>query len=284
MELRGSNVLLTGGSRGIGPHIARALLARGANVTLTARSADDLERTRDRLGGDRVATAAGDVKWEDDRVRVVREAEAAFGPLDVLVNNAGVELVLPFAEMTEDEIAHVIRVNLEAPIQLTRLVLPSMIERRRGHIVNMSSLSAYAAPPYHTIYAATKAGLLAFSLSIRAEVGRSGVSASAICPGFVEGAGMYEEQRAHQTVPKASGTVTNVRAVVRAVVRAIERNVPDIIVANGLGKLADLGQAISPRLVEKLGWLGGAYGTQAREAMDRAAGRRGRRSGPASGP
>ena len=277
MELRGSNVLLTGGSRGIGPYIARGLLARGASVTLSARSLEDLQATRTQLGEERVAVAAGDVAVEADRTRVVGDAEAAFGPIDILVNNAGVELVLPFTEMTEDEITHVIRVNLDAPIQLTRLVLPGMLERRRGHIVNMSSLSGKAAPPYHTIYAATKAGILGFTLSLRAEIRRSGVSTSAICPGFVEGAGMYEEQRAHQTVPRRSGTVTTVRAVVRAVVRAIERDVPDIIVADGLGKLTDFGVAISPTLVEKLGWLGGAYGTQQKEARDRAAERKSER-------
>ncbi|MGH2684688.1 MAG: SDR family NAD(P)-dependent oxidoreductase [Actinomycetota bacterium] len=273
MELRGANALLTGGSRGIGPSIARALLLRGATVTLAARSEDDLRRVRDQLGGQRVATAVGDVAREADRKRIVADAEKAFGAIDVLVNNAGIELVLPFATLQREEIARVMTVNLEAPIQLARAVVPGMIDRRRGHVVNISSLSGKFPPPYHTVYSATKSGLIGFTLSLRSELRETGVSASVICPGFVLGAGVFAEQRTSQNLPKRSGAYTTPKQVAREVVRAVERDVPDIIVAKPLARLADVVVAISPRLADTVGRLSGAYLPQEEEARIRAEGR-----------
>src|SRR5688572_14646521 len=239
MELQGAHVLLTGGSRGIGPFIARALIAKGPNVTLTARSAEDLARTRLELGEDRTAAVAGDVSIEAEREKMVVGAEEAFGPIDVLVNNAGIESVLPFAEFEEDEIHRVIDVNLEAPIQLTRLVIPGMIERGKGHVVNISSLSGRTGPPFHTIYSSTMHGLVGFSAALRNELKGTGVSASVICPGYITEAGMFAEERGMDP-PKKSGAWGTPRDVARAVVRAIEKDVPDIIVAKGMAKLADV--------------------------------------------
>ena len=270
MNLDGAHVLLTGGSRGIGPYIARALLHRGARVTLSARSREGLDRQRELLGPGRVAVAEGDVAEEDDRSRTLEAAERAFGPVDVLVNNAGIELVLPFQAMEREEISRVIAVNLEAPIQLTRLVVPGMLERGRGHVVNISSLSGKFAPPFHTIYSATKHALVGFTLSLRSELRETGVSASVVCPGFVFGAGVFAEQRTYQHLPKRSGAYTTPKEVAREVVRAVERDVPDIIVARPLAKLADVALAVSPRFADLAGRLSGAFLPQREEARIRA--------------
>jgi short-subunit dehydrogenase len=271
VHLDGANVLLTGGSRGIGPYIAHALLERGARVTLAARSAEDLGRTRDSLGGDRVAIAAGDVSVEADREKMITAAEEAFGPIDVLVNNAGIESVLPFEEYREGEIERVIDVNLLAPMRLTRLVMPGMLERARGHIVNMSSLSGKTPPPYHTAYASTKAGLVGFTASLRGELKDTGVSASVICPGYITEAGVFAEGRGLEP-PKRSGAWGTPRDVARAVVRAVEKDVPEIIVARGMARIADVAFAISPRLVDRIARRTGGYRPQeetARKELER---------------
>jgi short-subunit dehydrogenase len=269
VELDGARVLLTGGSRGIGPFIARALLARGVRVTLAARSADDLEAVRHSLGSDRVATIAGDVTGEEDRVAMVADAEAAFGPTDVLVNNAGIEAILPFSEYTEDDIHAMVATNLDAPIQLCRLVVPGMLARGRGHIVNVASLAGKAPTPYNTVYAATKHGLIGFTYSLRAELHGTGVSASAVCPAFVSEAG-FATAYAEPNVGRGLGTETNPRRVARAVVRAIERDKPDVVVAGALPQIADVSLAISPRLTTFLARRLGGYDSLRREAQARA--------------
>ena len=274
MDLQGAHVLLTGGSRGIGPYMARALLARGAKLSLTARSEEDLARIQGELGPERVAVVAGDVSVEADREKMVVGAEEAHGPIDVLVNNAGIESVLPFGEFEEDEIHRVIDVNLEAPIQLTRLVIPGMLQRGKGHIVNISSLSGRTGPPFHTIYASTKHGLVGFSAALRNELHGTGVSASVICPGYITEAGMFAEQRGMDP-PKKSGAWGTPRDVARAVVRAIEKDVPDIIVAKGMAKLADVAFAISPSMVDRIARRTGGYKPQYETAEREVAKRRG---------
>jgi uncharacterized protein len=269
VELGGARVLLTGGSRGIGPFIARALLARGARVTLSARSAADLERVRDSLGSDRVSTVAGDVTNEEDRVAMVADAEAAFGPTDILVNNAGIETILPFPEYTEDDIHATVATNLDAPIQLCRLVVPGMLARRRGHIVNVASLAGKAPTPYNTVYAATKHGLIGFTYSLRAELHGTGVSASAVCPAFVSEAG-FVTSYLEPDIPRGMGTETDPRKVGRAVIRAIQRDKPDVVVAGALPQIADVSLAISPRLTEFLARRLGGYDSLRQEAAARA--------------
>lgn len=269
MELDGARVLLTGGSRGIGPFIVRALLGRGARVTLAARSAEDLETVRSSLGSDRVATVAGDVTSEEDREAMVADAEAAFGPTDILVNNAGIEAILPFPEYTEDDIHAMVATNLDAPIQLCRLVLPGMLARGRGHIVNVASLAGKAPTPYNTVYAATKHGLIGFTYSLRAELHGTGVSASAVCPAFVSEAGFVTDY-IEPNVTRGLGTETNPRRVARAVVRAIQRDKPDVVVAGALPQIADVSLAISPRLTTFLARRLGGYDSLRREANARA--------------
>jgi short-subunit dehydrogenase len=268
VELDGASVLLTGGSRGLGPYIARALLGRGARITLVARSSEDLNRVRDSLDPDRVATVSGDVTNEEDRTTMIADAEAAFGPLDVLVNNAGIENILPFTDYTEDDIHALVAVNLDAPIQLCRLVVPGMVERRDGHIVNMASVAGMAPTPYNTVYSATKHGLIGFTYSLRAELHGTGVSASAVCPGFVAEAGFIEEY-VDPTVPRGAGTETTPQQVARAVVRAIERDKPDVVVAGPLPQVADVSLAVSPRLTTFLARRLGGFESLRREAEAR---------------
>lgn len=188
-DLRGKRTLLTGASRGIGVHLARALAKEGAELVLTARDAASLAATAAECRdlGARVELVAADLGSAEDRARLVETA----GVLDVLVNNAGLEIPVAYVEQSERDIARQLETNLVAPLDLTRKVLPGMLARRRGAIVNVSSMSGKSPTPFNAVYAATKYGLNGFTASIRIELEGSGVHAGVVCPSFVADAGMW---------------------------------------------------------------------------------------------
>lgn len=255
MKVHGANVLLTGASRGIGEVVARELVEKGARVAITARSKDELEKVRSSLeaaGGQAIAVA-GDVTKKADRARMVNQAEAAFGPLDVLINNAGFDEWSPYPQLAPDAIERMIELNLTSTILFSREVLPGMLERKRGHIVNMASTAGKLMVPFTVTYSATKHGVIGFTLSLRAEVVGTGVSASVVCPGYVQGAGMYERDWGSKTPP---GTKTTVEKVAKRTVAAIEKDIPEVVLSGAIGKIGDVMLAISPRLTNKIGWSG----------------------------
>ena len=225
-------VLLTGASGGLGTYIARALASFGPNQALIAFPGKELPPLQKELenNGIKAFYLVADLRNKNERHRVVNEVRKKFGPIDILINNAGVEFTAPYHVLSEEDIKSVLQVNLEAPMQLSRLVIPDMLKRGAGHIVNMSSLAGKSAPAFQEPYAATKAGLIAFTMSLRETYFRSGVSASAICPGFVE-AGIYArlKKRSGCSAPALLGT-SPPEKVGKAVVRAIQRDIPQIIV------------------------------------------------------
>jgi short-subunit dehydrogenase len=179
----------------------------------------------------KAAAVPVDLARRGDLDALVAAALREFGAIDVLVNNAGTISLFPYERRTPDEIEHEMQVNLLAPMLLTRLVLPHMLERRQGHVVNISSMAGKTGPPFDAPYGASKAGLIGFTESLRSEYSGRGVSASVICPGYVEDAGMYQEMKdqAGAAVSPLVGSV-GPEPVARAVVRAILRDVPEIIV------------------------------------------------------
>jgi NAD(P)-dependent dehydrogenase (short-subunit alcohol dehydrogenase family) len=161
-QLRGRNALVTGSSSGIGRHIAQALAREGMNVVACGRSPDALERAVAELRALGVRAEAVAVELADAAQveGLIERATAALGPLDVLVNNAGVELASSFTRHSREELISIIDINLTAPILLTRQVLPGMLERGRGHVVFTSSVAGKVPPAYQAAYAASKAGLI----------------------------------------------------------------------------------------------------------------------------
>jgi len=265
--IRGAHALITGGSRGLGPYIARALASEGANLTLTARSVDSLREVAGQLagGGSRVDWVAADVCDDGERRRLIQEAESKLGPIDILVNNAGIEMIVPYADLTPDRIEGMIRTNLMAPLILSRLVLEGMIERRRGHLVMMSSFGGKKGSPYSATYAATKAGLIAWTSGLRIELQDTGVSASVISPGFVSEAGMFAVRT--QDAPRVLGTSTP-EAVAGAVVRAIRKDVFEIVVNPGPVKLGLMLDQLSPGLTRWLLEKAGVYDYYRKQAAE----------------
>jgi short-subunit dehydrogenase len=230
--IAGQTVLLTGASGGLGTFMTHAFADRGLKLALVAHPGVDLGDLREdveRRGGKAVDWAS-DLRDAVQRRQLLEQVRKDLGPVDILVNNAGVEFTTAYHELSEENIHEIIGVNLEAAMVLTRLALPEMLRRGNGHIVNISSLAGKAGPAFQEPYAATKAGLIAFTSSLRATYRRSGVSASVIVPGFVE-AGIYANLKARTgcSAPALLGT-SPPEKVARAVLRAIERDLPEIIV------------------------------------------------------
>ena len=218
----GQTVLITGASGGLGWHISHAFARAGGKLALVAFPGDDLIELRDQIrsSGGQAVSFARDLRNSHEREDVISQVRKEFGAIDILVNNAGIEFTSPYHELTEQNILDVLRVNLEATMIMTWLVLPEMLRRGKGHIVNISSLAGRANPALQEPYAASKAGLIAFTNSLRASYRSEGVSASVVVPGFVE-TGIYArlKQRSGLAAPKLLGT-SSPEKVVAAVLRA----------------------------------------------------------------
>lgn len=245
MELSGTVTVVTGASRGLGVEVAKALAEHGARLALAARSRDALEASREEItatGAEAVAVVA-DVTSAGDRTRLLEETETALGPVEVLVNNAGVEATGAFDGLDPSTIASVIDVNLTSALLLTREALPGMLDRGRGHVVNMASAAGKVGVPFQVVYSASKFGLVGATAALRAEFLDTPIGFSAVCPGFVTDEGMYArfEERGVRA-PRLTGT-TSPTKVARAVVRAIERDQAEAIVNDvPLRPMAVLGQ------------------------------------------
>jgi short-subunit dehydrogenase len=172
VDIDGAHVLLTGATGALGRRLAHELAGRGARLTLVARSVDDLERLAAEVGG---RALPADLLEAEERARLVASAEEGGGPLDVLLNNAGVETASHVADEDAESLTRAVTLNLLAPMDLTRLALAGMLARGRGTVVNVSSLSAVSAVPGMATYAATKAGLSHFTSGLQADLRGTGV-------------------------------------------------------------------------------------------------------------
>lgn len=258
-ELQGRNAVLTGASRGLGAHLARALADEGVNLALVARSAEALEEVREDASSRAVNAIALPTDLSDaSRVpSIVDSVEAELGPVDLLVNNAGVELTAPYDHHPFETIEAAVKVNLLATMLLTRAVLPGMRSRGRGHVVNMSSLAGKIGLPLQTPYGATKAALIMFTHSLRAELIHDPVGVSVVCPGFVAGDGMYARIEAMGRKAPRMLSPTTTKKVTEAVVRAMRRDIAETIVnplpARPLGVLREAVPAIASHIPRALG-------------------------------
>jgi short-subunit dehydrogenase len=181
--------LVTGAGRGIGRAVALALTHRGYALCLAARTREELEETR-RLSGlapERSLIVLIDLAGEDSPDSLVTTAIGHFGRLDVLVNNAGwAPARTALHKLSTADQDRMLAVNLRAPIALTRLAIEQMTAQKGGTIVNIASPAGRTAPAFETIYAATKAGLIAFSHACFAELRHSAIRVAVVIPGLVD--------------------------------------------------------------------------------------------------
>jgi short-subunit dehydrogenase len=221
VSLLSGTVLLTGATGGVGQAIAHAVGARGVDLILTGRRQDMLDRLAAELGA---RTIAADLSRREEVERLVGSA----GPVDVLIANAARPAGGLLTELTQEEIDLMLEVDLMAPIALARARAPGMVERRRGHIVFMSSLQGKSATPVSSVYCAAKFGLRGFALALREDLRRHGVGVSVVLPGFIRDAGLFADSGVK--LPPGVGT-RSPEDVARAVVSAIERNRAEVDVA-----------------------------------------------------
>ena len=261
-EIGGTTAVITGASRGIGVHIARALAAEGVNLSLAARSVAELDAVRDEMAtsGVRAIATRCDVTDAADRAELLRRTESEIGPPDILINNAGIEIVNRFESAAEDELTRILDVNLTGAMLLTRSVVPGMLVRGRGHVVSIASGAGKVGVPFEVAYAASKHGLVGMSNSLRCEYEAAPIGFSVVCPGFVSDTGMYArwEQDGFRA-PKIAGRSTPGK-VARVVISCIEKDRAEVVVntppVRPLIVLANIAPGIVPRLMRWFGYAG----------------------------
>jgi len=250
VKIAGSSVLITGASGGIGQAIARELAARGAQLILTGRRTDVLEPLANELSA---RALAADLS---DRAELEHLLDDA-GEIDILLANAALPAAGRLESFTLEEVDRTLEVNLRAPVALARALLPGMLERGRGHLLFMSSISGKTAVPGNPLYHATKYGLRGFAAALRTDLHGSGLGVSCIFPGFIRDAGIFAESGVK--LPPGIGT-RSPEDVARACVRAIEHNRGEIDVASfsqrGGVVLAGLAPDLAAGVVRRLGGPG----------------------------
>ena len=259
--LMGKVILLTGASGGIGGSIARALAKEQAIIVGVARSLEGLEKVGSeiRQSGGQWFSISHDISNLDQLPELIETIQHQVGSVDILINNAGIEIYRAFQDYTQTEIQSVLATNLLAAMELSRLLLPSMLREGSGHIVSIASLAAKKGHPYDSIYSASKAGLLVWSDAVRQELYGTGVEISTLCPGYVSGKGLLVDTGL--PAPALSGTSTP-EQVATAVIRAIQTNQPEVLVnkdgvTEGVTKLLLMLWQLFPRWGDRIyRWIG----------------------------
>ena len=265
LDLHGRRVLLTGASGGIGLAVARVLHGRGALVLVSARREDVLAQLCEELG-ERCQPLPADLSVGEEVAALPERA----GEVDVLVANAGLPASGPLDGFGEQDVDRALDVNLRAPIQLARTLVPAMVERGAGHVVFVSSLSGKVASPGSALYSATKFGLRGFALGLREDLDGTGVGVTTVFPGFIRDAGMFHDS--HAKLPSFVGTKTP-EEVAEAVAQGIERGRLEVDVAPLPLRIGAVAGGIAPAAVGAIQRrLGGAE-----VAKSLAAGQRGKR-------
>ncbi|MFA5956342.1 3-hydroxybutyrate dehydrogenase [Hyphomicrobium sp.] len=188
-NLRGKSAIVTGSTSGIGLGIARALTEAGVNVMFNGfGSSSDFDRLRKALEDDnRIKTAfsGADMSKESEIADMIEEARTAFGHIDILVNNAGIQHVEAIETFPVSKWNAIIAIDLSAAFHTIRAVVPEMKARGWGRIINIASAHALVASPYKSAYVAAKHGILGLTKTVALEVAEYGITANAVCPGYV---------------------------------------------------------------------------------------------------
>ena len=187
IDLQGQTVLITGGSRGLGLAMAEAFANQGCRLILCARDEQELQRAQSMISelGAEVIIIPCDLTDRDQVQRMVDQARARFGSIDILVNNAGIISAGPIQTLTLEDFESSMDNNYWAAFHTTMAVLPSMLERKNGRIVNITSIGGVVSVPHLLAYASAKFALVGFSEGLRAELGKEGIVVTTVVPGLM---------------------------------------------------------------------------------------------------
>ena len=210
MQLEGKVALITGGGSGIGEALARRFVTEGAHVCITGRRKEKLDEVAASLEDGSVTVIAGDVRSAADTRRMVDEALAVSGRLDVLVNNAAANLAGTVVDMDLETWHEMLETNLTGPFLLMKAAIPSMAAAGCGSIINLSSLAGVVCVPGSPGYCATKAGLIHLTKQVALDYGKDGIRCNAVCPGPVR-----TEMLEYNLTPMAEAMGTDLDEVFR---------------------------------------------------------------------
>jgi len=277
-DLRGKVVLLTGGSRGLGLELARVFAQRGARLALLARDEEELARARDELRarGTEVEMFGCDVRFQDQVQRAVREVVERFGPVDVLVNNAGVIQVGPEETMRVSDYQEAMDTHFFGPLFLVQTVLPEMRRRGDGRIVNISSVGGKVPTPHLLPYVASKFALVGWSEGLHAELRQDGIVVTTVCPGLMRTGsprhvavkGQHQAEYAwFKVLDSLPYFSMNSAAAARAIVRGVEQGKAELILTGRARTGARL-QGLAPGLLSELLGVGARLLPRARSPQD----------------
>lgn len=186
-DLTGKTAIITGGSKGLGEQMAHALAEAGADVALVSRTLSDLEKVAEdirRATGRRVIAVAADITQEAEVERMTRRVMEEFGQIDILVNNAGIGGTTPILDLKEEEWDRYMNINLKGPVLCAKHAGAEMVKRKRGNIINVSSVFFRVVARYMGAYAASKTALVSFTRTLALEWVRHNVRVNALCPGY----------------------------------------------------------------------------------------------------
>jgi NAD(P)-dependent dehydrogenase (short-subunit alcohol dehydrogenase family) len=181
--LEGRHALITGGGTGIGAATAEQLAATGARVTLVGRRLEPIEEIADRIGG---AATQCDVTDPEQVARAFDIARAAYGPIEMLIVNAGIAESAPFHKMTRESWDRIVATNLTAAFDCARAAIGDLLQSDNGRLVFVASVASLRGVPYAAHYAASKHGLLGLMRSLAAEYAKTKLTVNAVCPGYVD--------------------------------------------------------------------------------------------------
>lgn len=230
IPIRGRVAAITGGARGIGLAIATALTRKGARVAIGDLDLEIAEQAAENLGGGAVAFDL-DVTERDSFTQFIDSAEAALGPLDILVNNAGIMPAGPFLEESDETAMRQVDINIHGVIIGMKIVLPRMLERRRGHVVNIASQAGKGGFPGIATYCGTKHAVVGITEAVRAELHETPIETTVVMPAFVNTELISGAER-----PRAV-KVAEPEDVANAIVEALEVPRFDVHVPKSAGRI-----------------------------------------------
>ncbi len=255
-EMKNKTVIITGASSGIGKACAEVFLKRGANVVISGRNSDNLEKaaTELRKTGGQVLTVAGDVSRENDCKVLIEKTVETFGGIDVLINNAGISMRALFAGLNLDVMRKLMDINFWGTVYCTKYALPYLL-KAKGSVVGVSSIAGYNGLPGRTGYSASKFAMQGFLDALRIENLKTGLHVLVACPGYtasnVRNAALVADGSTQGESPRDEGKMMTAEQVAEEIVSAVMKR-KRTIVLTAQGKLAVWLNKIFPALTDRL--------------------------------